>query len=107
MFFGLNKEGHFTNTQKTRDDDYFCIFNDVDDRHQHRNYFTKANFEFSIFKNIPKDQQKTHIFKTGLSTLRKNKDNENPNTIGDEDYRVISSEYISSDNFVHKITVDI
>ena len=109
MFCGLNKEGHFTNTQKTRDDDYFRIFNDVDDRHQDRNYFTKANFEFSIFKNIPKQQQKTHIFKTGLTTLQKNKNNmnEDPGTIGDEDYRITSSEYISNDDFIHKITVDI
>ena len=33
--------------------------------------------------------------------------NEDPGTIGDEDYRITSSEYISNDDFIHKITVDI
>ena len=48
----------------------FLIRDDVNDRHQDKNFNSRTQFEYDIFKNLGKERKITHIMSSGLNNLQ-------------------------------------
>ena len=48
----------------------FLIRDDVNDRHQNKDFNSRTQFEYDIFKNLGKERKITHIMSSGLNNLQ-------------------------------------
>jgi len=67
-YYGVVKRSIFLHTCKTRNDEYFTTFDDVDDRDRH-NYTKHFKDEYRVFDTLTKEQQHKIITENGLNTI--------------------------------------